>query len=208
MNKKQKLGIYGGSFSPIHCGHVNAAKLFIDSAELDKMLIMPTHISPHKAPITDATPIQRFEMAKLAFSDDENYKNGRLEVSDYEFSRDGRSYTVYTVRHFASDERELYLLVGTDMFLTLDKWYCAEDILRLSDIVLMRRESDREMYVKIKEKMKSMQRDFGARIHEIEEPPIIASSTEIREMLQKRQDVSGLIPDAVIRYIEEHNLYR
>ena len=208
MNKKQRLGIYGGSFSPIHFGHINAAKLFIDSAELDKMLIMPTHISPHKDPITEATPLQRFEMARLAFSDDESYKSGRLEISDYELSRDGRSYTVYTVRHFASDERELYLLVGSDMFLTLDKWFCADDILRLCDIVLMRRESDREMYAKIKEKMKSMQSGFGARIHEIEEPPIIASSTEIRDRLKSGQDVSGFIPDKVIRYIEEHNLYR
>ena len=208
MNKKQKLGIYGGSFSPIHCGHVNAARLFIDSAELDKMLIMPTHISPHKDPITEATPLQRFEMAKLAFSDDEYYKSGRLEVSDYELLRDGRSYTVYTVQHFATEERELYLLVGTDMFLTLDKWYCAADILSLCDIVLMRRENDREMYAKIKEKMKSMQRDFGARVHEIEEPPIIASSTEIREKLRLGQDVSGLIPDEVIRYIKKYDLYR
>ncbi len=208
MSEKQKLGIYGGSFSPIHCGHVNAARLFIDSAELDKMLIMPTHISPHKDPITEATPMQRFEMAKLAFSDDENYKSGRLEISDWELSRDGRSYTVYTVQHFASDERELYLLVGTDMFLSLDKWYCAGEILRICDIVLMRRENDREMYAKIKEKMKSMQSGFGARIHEIEEPPIIASSTEIREMLREGRDVSGLIPDEVIRYIEKYGLYR
>ena len=206
--RKERLGIYGGSFSPIHCGHVNSARLFLEAAELDKLLIMPTHTSPHKDPITEATPLQRFEMAGLAFEDDDAYKSGRLQISDYEISREGRSYTVYTVEHFASPERELFLLVGTDMFLTLDKWFRSEDILRLCDVVLMRREAERETYEKIKEKRKIMEQNFGARIHEIEEPPIIASSTEIRELLTKRADVTGMIPDAVIRYIEKNGLYR
>lgn len=204
---KERLGIYGGTFSPIHSGHVKAAYAFLDAMELDKLLVIPTAIPPHKAPVEGASAADRIKMARLAFLDGEAYKSGRLEVSDYETTLSGKSYTVYTLEHFFSPDRELYLLVGTDMFFTLGRWYRAEDIFRLSTIVLMRRETDTFNLPLIKEKSAEYRERFGARICEIDEPPIVVSSTELRERLTGHCGTDDLIPEAVARYIEENNLY-
>ena len=205
--KKEKLGIYGGTFSPIHSGHVRAAYAFLDGIGLDRLLIVPTAIPPHKAQIDGADTADRFEMARLAFCDDEPYKSGRLEISDYEIKRDGKSYTVYTLEHYTSPERELYMLVGTDMFLTLDRWYRAEDIFKLAEITLMRRETDIENAAAIAKKSREYREKYGARLHFIAEPPIVVSSTELRRRLTERSSTDGLIPKSVAKYITDNNLY-
>lgn len=205
---KERLGIYGGTFSPIHSGHVKAAYAFLEAMALDRLLVIPTAVPPHKAPVEGASAADRIEMARLAFCDGEAYKSGRLAISDYETTLEGKSYTVYTLEHFTSPERELYLLVGTDMFLTLDKWYRAEDIFRLANIVLMRRERDAVNSLLIEQKCAEYMEGFSARIYEIDEPPIVVSSTKLRERLCSRLDTDGLIPEAVARYIEENDLYR
>jgi len=204
---KEKIGIYGGSFSPIHEGHVRAAVAFLDSMKLDKLLVIPTGNPPHKV-IDSATAEERFEMARLAFCDTEAYKSGRLEISDYEMTREGKSYTVYTLEHFASDSRELYMLVGTDMFLSLHKWFRCEDIFALASIVLVRRENDADKTVQIEEKKKLYRTDFNARIFEINEPPTVISSTEIRTILKDGDGVAEYIPPAVEDYISKRNLYK
>ena len=99
------------------------------------------------------------------------------------------------------------MLVGTDMFLTLPEWRRAEDIFRLADIVLMRRERLDETGRLIAEKKLGYERDFGARIHIIDEEPLEMSSTELREKLRRGEPVDKLIPDGVARYIREKKLY-
>lgn len=205
---KERLGIYGGAFSPIHCGHVNAARAFLDSGLIDKLLVVPTSVPIHKTPNEYATPSQRLEMARLGFGDSEYYFQGKLEVSDYEVSKEDRSFTVCTLAHFSAPCRELYFLVGSDMLLKIDKWYRAEDILKLADIVLMRREADSEMYVRLQAKISELREKYGARVHEIDELPIMMSSTELREMLHVGADITGIVPDSVIKYIEDNRLYR
>ncbi len=202
-----RLGIYGGTFSPIHMGHVRAAHAFLETMELDKLLVIPTSVPPHKAEIVGATAADRLKMAQLALEDSAEYQNGRIEVSDYEMTRDGKSYTVYTLEHFAAPEVELFMLVGTDMFLTLARWYRAEDIFRLAHIVLMRRETDVDNAAKIEQKYREYTENFGARITMIPEPPLVVSSTELRERMQNGQSTDGFLPDRVARYIAENNLY-
>lgn len=147
-------------------------------------------------------------MTRLAFSECEAYKSGRLEVSDFEIKREGRSYTVYTLEHFFEPWRELYLLMGTDMFLSLDRWYRAEDIFALADIVLMRRERDDGNTVIIEKKMREYRERYSARLHTVGEEPIVISSTELREGIDAGTVPDGLIPESVARYIRENNLYR
>ena len=204
---KERLGIYGGAFSPIHEGHIKAALAFLDNMKLDRLLIMPTANPPHKV-VSGATAEERFEMACLAFCDTEAYKNGRLEVSDFELTREGKSYTVYTLEHYASPERELYLLVGTDMFLSLDKWFRAEDIFSLAAIVLMRREADTDNKMSIEQKKMIYREDYDARILEINEPPTVISSTELRTRLHNGVPLDGYIPPKVEAYIKIKYLYR
>ncbi|MBQ8248927.1 MAG: nicotinate (nicotinamide) nucleotide adenylyltransferase [Clostridia bacterium] len=205
---KERLGIYGGAFSPIHYGHINASRAFLDSGLIDKLLVVPTSIPPHKDLTGEATPHQRFEMTRLGFSDCDYYQNGRLEVCDWELTQEGKSFTVYTLEHFSSPERELYFLIGSDKLFNIDKWYRIEDILRLADIVLIRREDDSEMYARLTEKIDLLRQRYGARIHEIYAPSVMMSSTELREMLRNGADISGLAPDSVIKYIEDNKLYR
>jgi len=199
-----KLGIYGGTFSPIHMGHVRAAEAFLDAMALDRLLVIPTAVPPHKAEVAGADAAARLTMARLAFAD----SDARLAVSDYEISREGKSYTVYTLEHFTAPDTTLYLLVGTDMFLTLAKWFRAEDIFRLADIVLMRRETDAGLTGLLSETAADYRARFGARIHEIDEPPLVISSTELRERLRAGLPTGGMLPDAVAEYIAKNNLYR
>lgn len=205
--KKEKLGIYGGSFSPIHDGHVRAALIFLETMELDKLLVIPTANPPHKT-VEGATAEERFEMARLAFCETDAYKSGRLEISDYEMTVEGKSYTVYTLEHFASADRELYMLVGTDMFLSLYRWFRAETIFALTNIVLMRRECDTEVGAAIAEKRREYEEKFGARIYEIDEVPLVISSTEIRSKLRAGDGTEEHIPDAVEKFIRDKNLYK
>ncbi len=206
--EKERLGIYGGAFSPIHSGHVRAAHAFLSEMKLDRLLVVPTALPPHKPAIEGASVEHRIAMAKLAFCDSAAYKSGRLQVSDFEAESGRKSYTVYTLEHFTAPQRELYLLVGTDMFLTLDKWYRAEDIFALANIVLMRRERDRDNIPRIVAKKAEYTSKFGARVHIITEPPIVISSTELREELRSMADTEGFIPEAVAKYITENGLYR
>ncbi len=200
----KRLGIYGGTFSPVHLGHVRAAQAFLADMRLDELLIMPTAKPPHKAAVEGASDAERFEMLQLAFAG----CDARLSVCDFEIKRAETSYTVLTLEHFAAADTRLFLLVGTDMFLTLANWKRAEDIFRLAEIVLMRREADAENVVRIADKCKEYAERFGAKIHQIDEPPTVLSSTELRARVQSGRSTEGLIPSAVAAYIAERGLYR
>jgi len=200
----ERFGIYGGTFSPIHMGHVRAAHAFLEAMQLDRLLVIPTAQPPHKAAVDGASADQRLRMAQLAFAASDE----RLTVSDYEIRRDGKSYTVYTLEHFTKPDRELFMLVGTDMFLTLANWYRAADIFKMTRIVLMRRETDDGNTALIAEKMQEYRERYAARIHVIAQPPLVVSSTELRERLRGGLSVDGLLSDSVAEYIAKNNLYR
>ncbi len=197
-----KLGIYGGTFSPIHMGHVLAAQSFLESLELDRLLIMLTALPPHKSEVLGASAEDRLEMAKRAFKGCDE----RIIISDFEISRGGKSYTINTLEHFAPGN-ELFLLVGSDMFLTLDEWRRAEDIFSLADIVLKRRENDPETNILIKCKSDEYRSRFGARIHFIAAPTLEVSSTELRERIAAGGSDDALLPCGVSEYIREKGLY-
>lgn len=206
--KITKLGIYGGTFSPIHNGHMKSALEFLRQIELDKLLIIPTAKPPHKAEVAGATAEDRLAMTKLAFSECEEFKAGKIEVSDFEITKGDKSYTVHTLEHFTCEGQRIYLLMGTDMFLTLDKWYRAEDIFALADIVLFRREKDADALAEIMEKDREYKEKFSAKTHFIEGTPIEVSSTELRQKISGGENVSELVPRMVLGYILEKRLYK
>ena len=195
----KKIGIYGGSFSPPHHGHLSAAKQFIEELSLDELLIMPSHISPHKVTDPTLTSRHRYEMAKIAFKD-----LPRVTVSDYEIQKGDVSYTASTLSHFAK-EGELYFLCGTDMFLTLSRWYRPDIIFKNATIVLASRENGKES--EILTAKKAYEKDFGARIMILNNEVLEISSTEVRQALKQEKDVSRYLSHDVEVYIREHNLY-
>ena len=156
------IGIYGGTFDPPHIGHIQACKNFLNSFMVDKMYIIPTSIPPHKIRNSIVDGATRFEMCKIAF---ENIASN-IEISDVELNRQGKSYTADTIKHFRELGNDIiYFLCGTDMFLTLDKWYKPEYILSNAIIVCMRRESDAQNTLAIREKELEYIKKFNAKIY-------------------------------------------
>ena len=199
---KIRLGIYGGTFSPPHLGHVCAASSFVRGAALDKLIIMPDFIPPHKSNFGNVLPEDRLEMCRIAFAD-----VPCAEVSNFEILRGGKSYTYLTLQAFAKNDVELFFLCGTDMLLTLDTWKCPEIIFDLATICYVRRESDARNDVLIREKIAEFEKRFGARIIELEHEVIEASSTDLRFDIEGGGLDLEKLPLGVKHYVLERGLY-
>lgn len=199
-----RLGIFGGTFSPPHIGHVGALSAFAAAIPLDKILVVPTFVPPHKEYNEEADSAERLEMARLAFSHIE-----RVEISDMEIRRGGRSYTYLTLEELSGEGTELYFLCGTDMLLTLDTWKNFERVFALATICYVRREDDDALTARIAEKIEEYRTKWGARIIGIEAKAIEISSTELRFGIKSNDvDILQKIPKATLSFIEERGLYR
>ena len=203
-----KIGIYGGTFNPPHLGHVTAARAVFELLKLDKLLLVPAGLPPHKdLPAGSPTAEQRLEMTRLAA--DQLGLGDKVEVLDLELQRAGKSFTSDTLEELKVryPGAELWLLMGTDMFLTLQAWHEPEKILSLAGIAAFgRTEEDTE-------ELFSAQREYlyktypQARIFTLTIPGVIdVSSTELREKLAKGQGANLLAP-AVYGYILREGLY-
>ncbi len=193
----ERLGIYGGTFNPPHLGHRHAAEEFIKAASLDRLLVVPTYIPPHKAADDIASAEDRLAMCRLAFDGLCN-----TVISDYEISMKRTSYTYMTLEHFSSSDRKLFFLVGDDMFMTLDSWKKAETIFGLATIVCVRRyeEGTEELEARADE----YRSEYGADIIISQAEPYVAGSTGIRE---DRDGIREHVCDGVGEYILSHGLY-
>ncbi len=199
---KKQIGIFGGTFNPPHIGHVRAANTLMRVLHLDRLIIMPTYIPPHKERQSDDSPHDRLSMCELAFSGD------NIEVSDYEIRKKGKSYTYITLSEHAGEDKELTFLCGTDMFLSLDSWKNPDIIFSLARIALIRREaSSYSDELAISAKMKEYSRKYSADIVEIRTSPYDISSTEIRQAYSSGQrNVCG-VQSCVEEYILQNSLY-
>ena len=197
-----RIGIYGGTFAPPHIGHVSAAQAFMTQMKLDILYVIPAGIPPHKQISTDDDPHHRLRMCELAFQGVEG-----VIVSDCEIRRGGKSYTVDTLREFYAPEHRLFLLCGTDMMLTLDTWYQAEEIFRLCYPIYIRREEDRSLDAEIIRKIGQYSEKYDAIVRRVVAPPIVLSSTDVRRAVLDGEPIDGMVSPAVAAYIREHGLY-
>lgn len=200
-----KIGIYGGTFNPPHLGHMAAAKAAVAALGLDKLLLIPAAIPPHKALPSD-TPAPEHRLAMV-----EKWADGMgagAEVSALELEREGKSYTSDTLRAIRQTypDAELWLLMGTDMFLTLHLWHEPEVILSLAGICAFgRTEQDGEAL--FAPQREQLQKDFDAKITTITLPGLVdISSTRLREQLENGGGGQYLLP-SVYGYILMHRLY-
>lgn len=190
-----KIGVFGGTFNPPHNGHVRLAKAAADELKLDKLLVIPSCIPPHKIAAKLADVQERLEMCRLAFGCDP-----RFEVSPMELERGSRSYTVETLRELKAlyPDSELYFIVGSDMLESFDKWYLWQEILSLSVLCAASREEgyspDLSRFGKLAERIKIITLD-----------PLEVSSTQIRNSAGEVS--SELLDPKVAAYIREHGLY-
>jgi nicotinate-nucleotide adenylyltransferase len=198
-----RLGIYGGTFSPPHSGHVNAARSFAEAMKLDRLLIIPTFIPPHNEFGEEASCVERLEMCRLAFGD-----ISIAEVSDIEIKRGGKSYTYETLEELSQSGDELYFLIGTDMLLTFDKWKNPERILELCTLCYVRRESDGELDSEIEGKISEYREKYGSGPVKIDHTVTEISSSEIRKLLATGNGIISALPEKVLAYIKERGLYK
>ena len=196
----EHIGLYGGTFAPPHLGHVHAAKAFLAAVPLDRLLIMPAGIPPHKTKAAGDTPELRLAMCCAAFGD-----LPKTEVSDYEIRKPGKSYTVETLEAMTRPGREITMLCGTDMFLTLDKWHRAPDIFRLCTIACMARDTDAD--AQIHEMAERYRRDYAAGIVLLPGEPLVLSSSEIRKGLRSGADMRAYLPSGVWEICRREGLY-
>ncbi len=194
---------FGGSFNPVHNGHVKLAESVLSHADfIDSLYVVPAFVSPFKTEDEkDVGDRARLEMCTLAFED-----IPKTSVSDYEIKRKKISYTVDTLRYFREKNPgdKLWFLVGSDSLETLPTWRGFEDIMKLCGIIsAVRSVSDRQKIEKNAEKV----RRYGEVIL-IDSEPFEISSTEIRKKLFRGEDVSGYLPEKVLKYINDNDLYR
>ena len=202
-----KLGIYGGTFNPPHLGHLAAAQFALDALNLDRLEFVPAAAPPHKTlPEGGTSAEQRLEMVELAA--DGLLLPKKVSVSGMELHRPGKSYTADTLEQLqaADPEAELWLLMGTDMFLTLQNWREPEVITRLAGIcTFARTQSDSGELLETQARY--LQETFGARTCVLQLPHIVdVSSTQLRELLAQGRGQEYLSP-AVYGYIIRQGLY-
>ena len=197
-----RIGIYGGTFSPPHNGHIQAARAFMEQMWLDFLYVIPTATPPHKEMEVAVSAEDRLAMCRAAFAGIEG-----VYVSDMEIRRGGKSYTVDTLRELYGEDRRLFLLCGTDMVLTLDQWRSPEEIFKLSYPVYIRRDNDRSLDDRIVEKIALYHQKYGKVVRRIVTEPIVVSSSDVRDALTDGRSISKMVPSAVEKYIRDNHLY-
>lgn len=202
-----KIGIYGGTFNPPHLGHMAAARTAVDALKLDKLLLMPAAVPPHKT-LPENTPDQAHRLAMVEQMADALEMPGVVEVSTLELEREGKSYTSDTLEelHRRYPGAELWLLMGTDMFLTLHQWHDAKTILRLAKICAFGR-TDQDGEAVFAPQREFLKKEYHAQTATITLPGLVdVSSTQLRELLQRGRGAEYLLP-AVYGYILMNKLY-
>ena len=198
MNKEmtQRIGIFGGTFNPPHIGHLIVAESVCEQLKLEKVIFVPSFISPHKKKGEERLSFHRLEMVKLAIR-----LNPHFDISEIEVTRKGMSYTYETLEtfHRKYPSSKLFFIIGADNFAEFHTWKNPARIVELASLVVMNRPLNtpgvrRKGFVK------------GAQFAPV--PDIQISSTEIRKMIAENKSIRYLVPQVVLHYIQRHKLYR
>ncbi len=199
----EQFGIFGGTFAPIHTGHLTAAKAFLQGCNLDTLHIIPTNLPPHKQSPTLFDNAARLEMLRLVTAHE--LCDERIVIDDYEIQKGGISYTYQTLEHYAAPHRTLWFLCGTDMFLTLSQWKHPDIIFALANIAYVLRGAPDDALLQSLQQAEAHYRNaFGARIVALRTEPIAISSAELRTQLQAGQMPDAYLPQSVQQYLLSH----
>ena len=194
-----RLGVVGGTFDPIHNGHLAAAEAAIECAELDEVVFVPTGTPPHRPP-TIASSAQRLEMCRLAVADDP-----RFRVSDVEINRTGPSYTADTLLALrnSNPHAELFLVLGWDAAALFRSWHRPDEVIALAPIVVVTRPGRKPP--EAQDLMAAGLQPGRVVLCEKATPAVSASA--IREAVREGRSIAGLVPEAVARYVASAHLY-
>ena len=188
-----RIGILGGTFNPIHIGHLILAEEALSKLKLDKVVFVPTYIPPHKRLDTDIKPKDRLKMAELAVADNDSF-----EVSTFELDSKKRSYSIDTLKQFRSlygEDAQLCFITGSDSLKDLFSWKNINDIFKISKFIVANRPG-----YPIKEVPKE--------VETVVITPIEVSSEDIRKRLKEGRSIRYLVPEKVRQYIISKELYK
>ena len=200
----KRIGILGGTFDPVHYGHIALAEDAVREANLDEVVMIPARIQPFKQEREYASGEDRFNMLALAAG-----KNDHVTVSRYELEQEGVSYTYLTLRHmqeFFGEDTRLFFITGTDSFLKIDTWRNAEELLTKYSYIIGTRPGYRQD--EYREALQRITDTFGTEVISMHKTELDISATQIRELVSAGKPIDDFVPPEVNRYIIEHGLYR
>ena len=188
------IGIYGGTFDPIHTGHLIIAQSVCEMRKLGKIIFIPSFISPHKTDSISSSPKHRLNMLKLAIKGIPSF-----DYSDLEINNENISYTIDTVRKLKSTYKNIELIIGYDNIITFDTWKEPDELLKLVKLIVLRR--------KVKDENFKRKKYFSEAIF-VDTPFIEIYGTDIRKRVKNNKNINFLVPQKVMAYIYKHNLYK
>lgn len=199
----RKIGILGGTFNPIHWGHLLLAEWARDTFSFDEVWFIPTGQSYMKAADDVLPGKERFHMVELALED-----NPCFRCLDMEVKRPGCSYSYETLEQLKDmyPDDKLYFIVGADCLFTIEKWKCVERIFQSCTLVAAVR--DRVSWSELEDKQEKLEQKFHGRILLMPFVSLSVSSTEIRQRVKEQKSIKYLVPDKVLNYMEEKGFYR
>jgi nicotinate-nucleotide adenylyltransferase len=214
----QRVGVMGGTFDPVHLGHLRVAEETVETLELDSLLFVPAAVPPHKSGAKTLPFEHRWKMLKIATKN-----HPRFRVSDIEHRLPGKSYTVVTLRKLSEayrNDAELFFVLGMDAFLELDTWWHFEELFELAQMVVLQRHGYNETAIRgfLTEKVSPL---YSAEegemcyrhsrllpVHCFHNTWLEISSTQIRQLVKKGKSIRYLVLPQVMHYIDERKLYR
>ena len=217
MSKPDRIGIFGGTFNPVHLGHLNSALTVLRKLKLDKLFIVPAPENPLKVSVEGPSAEQRLQMVKLGFE----VESDKFVVDDQEIKRANVSYSIETIRHFASKfgSDNIFFIMGADSFQEIDLWKNYEDILKETNLIVTTRPNSL-LPLTVKEfpaKIQNFVTDFdfsgipklktGRQIHFIQLKDLDISSSQVRKKLQAGRSVDSALSMEVENYIKENDIY-
>lgn len=198
----RRIGIFGGSFNPIHIGHLVIAEAAWQEFSLDKVIFVPSGDTPNKD-MHHISKYMRYEMVAKAIEG-----NSRFDISPIERDRMGPSYTVDTIHMFREQfgkEDQLYFICGTDSIADLPNWKYNVELLKCCEFISASRPGNEEEIIRSVSYFGNLGKE---KIHFLRSPELNISSTILRELIARNKSVKYLIPDAVIQFIQENDLYK
>ena len=197
---KNRIGIFGGPFDPVHLGHLSMAKSAVDGGKLDKVIFVPNGQPPHKDG-DSASGEHRFNMLKIATCGFDKFS-----VSDYELDTSQYHYTVDTMRHFKKmyPDSDVMFILGADSLNYVDKWMDAKNLILENTFLVINRNFDKEY--DISDNINRI-KCLGGEVVKVDMPFVDISSTKIRQAILTNRTAENLVPDGVWKYIKDNKLY-
>ena len=212
MSKKDYIGIFGGSFDPIHKGHIESLKCVAEKLNLSKVLVIPNKVSPLKD-LSVASPLEKIKMLEIAFKD---FKE--IEIEDYELKKKGPSFMIETLQYLdkkLGKKKHFLLIIGEDSFQSFHRWKNYQHIIKMTSLLVMNRPGlKNDLTAKaIALHENCIENTYGdnnfkkGKIYFIKIKPNPVSSTQIRENIDDQNALSEGVDDDVLKYLQEQKIY-